>query len=95
MTRFSIFRARDSNHFTVAVNVEPLSSVVFNLTYEELLTLHNGIYSHGINMFPGAVVPKYTITVHIFETEKITILRVPEVRTGNEIDATETEAREY
>ncbi|KAJ0181308.1 hypothetical protein K1T71_003393 [Dendrolimus kikuchii] len=86
-------KARDSNHFTVAVNVESLSSVTFNLTYEELLTLQDGVYTHGINMFPGSLVPNYTITVRIVETEKITVLRVPEVRTGNEIDATETDAQ--
>ncbi|XP_028164426.1 inter-alpha-trypsin inhibitor heavy chain H4-like isoform X1 [Ostrinia furnacalis] len=80
-------KARDSNHFTVSVNVEPNTVAVFNLTYEELLVRRNGVYNHAINLHPGALVPKLTVTVHIKEAQKITALRVPEVRTGNEIDA--------
>ncbi|CAG4963388.1 unnamed protein product [Parnassius apollo] len=86
-------KARDSNIFTVSVNVEPNSEAVFNLTYEELLTRRNGVYNHAVNLHPGALVPKLTVTVHIKETQKITVLRVPEVRTGNEIDATEEDAQ--
>lgn len=88
------FRARDSNHFTVSVNVEASSNAVFNLTYEELLVRRNGVYNHAINLHPGALVPKLTITVNIKETEKLVELRVPEIRTGNEIDATKDDARE-
>ncbi|XP_026324350.1 inter-alpha-trypsin inhibitor heavy chain H4-like isoform X3 [Hyposmocoma kahamanoa] len=84
-------KARDSNHFTVSVNVEPNKTAVFNLTYEELLGRRNNVYNHAINLHPGVVVPKLTVTVHIKEAQKITVLRVPEVRTGNEIDATETD----
>ncbi|CAK1600022.1 unnamed protein product [Parnassius mnemosyne] len=86
-------KARDSNIFTVSVNVEPNSKAMFNLTYEELLTRRNGVYNHAVNLHPGAMVPKLTVTVHIKETQKITVLRVPEVRTGNEIDATEEDAQ--
>lgn len=92
---FYTYRARDSNHFTVSVNVEPNTVAVFNLTYEELLTRRNGVYNHAINMHPGDLVPKLTVTVHIKEAQKITELRVPEVRTGNEIDATPEDARKY
>ncbi|XP_047515008.1 inter-alpha-trypsin inhibitor heavy chain H4-like isoform X3 [Pieris napi] len=86
-------KARDSNHFTVAVNVEPNSTAVFNLTYEELLVRRNGVYNHAINLHPGALVPKLKVTVHIKESEKITTLRVPEVKTGNEVDATDADAQ--
>ncbi|CAB3231305.1 unnamed protein product [Arctia plantaginis] len=86
-------KARDSNHFTVSVNVEPSSNAVFNLTYEELLVRRNGVYNHAINLHPGALVPKLTVTVHIKEAEKIVELRVPEIRTGNEIDATKDDAQ--
>lgn len=86
-------KARDSNHFTVSVNVEASSSAEFNLTYEELLIRRNGVYNHAINLHPGALVPKLTVTVHIKETEKIVDLRVPEIRTGNEIDATKDDAQ--
>ncbi|CAK1548377.1 unnamed protein product [Leptosia nina] len=86
-------KARDSNHFTVNVNVEPNTTAVFNLTYEELLVRRNGVYNHAINLHPGALVPKLKVTVHIKETEKITTLRVPEVKTGNEVDATDADAQ--
>ncbi|CAH1643329.1 unnamed protein product [Spodoptera littoralis] len=86
-------KARDSNHFTVSVNVEASSNAIFNLTYEELLVRRNGVYNHAINLHPGALVPKLTVTVHIKETEKLVELRVPEIRTGNEIDATKDDAQ--
>ncbi|KAJ2946262.1 hypothetical protein O0L34_g12300 [Tuta absoluta] len=86
-------KARDSNHFTVSVNVEPNTTAVFNLTYEELLVRRNNVYNHAINLHPGVLVPKLTVTVHIKEAQKITALRVPEMRTGNEIDATEDDAQ--
>ncbi|XP_045450405.1 inter-alpha-trypsin inhibitor heavy chain H4-like [Melitaea cinxia] len=85
-------KARDSNHFTVSVNVEPNTEAMFNLTYEELLVRRIGVYNHAINLHPGALVPKMEVTVHIKESQKINVLRVPEVRTGNEIDATENDA---
>ncbi|XP_031770015.2 inter-alpha-trypsin inhibitor heavy chain H4-like isoform X2 [Galleria mellonella] len=81
-------KARDSNQFTVTVNVEPNTEAVFNLTYEELLVRRNGVYNHAINLHPGSLVPNLSVTVNIHESQKITVLRVPEVRTGNEIDAT-------
>ncbi|XP_063634435.1 inter alpha-trypsin inhibitor, heavy chain 4-like isoform X3 [Cydia splendana] len=84
-------KARDSNEFMVNVNVEPNSMCIFNLTYEELLGRRNGVYNHDINMLPGAPVPKLTVTVHVREAQPITALRVPEVRTGNEIDPTDTD----
>ncbi|CAH2099705.1 unnamed protein product [Euphydryas editha] len=85
-------KARDSNHFTVSVNVEPNTEAMFNLTYEELLVRRIGVYNHAINLHPGALVPKMEVIVHIKESQKISVLRVPEVRTGNEIDATENDA---
>lgn len=77
------------------MNVEASSSAIFNLTYEELLVRRNGVYNHAINLHPGALVPKLTVTVHINEAEKISELRVPEIRTGNEIDATKDDARKF
>lgn len=75
--------------------MEPSSSAVFNLTYEELLVRRNGVYNHAINLHPGALVPKLSVTVHIKEAQKITDLRVPEIRTGNEVDATKDDARKF
>ncbi|KAL4705045.1 hypothetical protein ACJJTC_009833 [Scirpophaga incertulas] len=81
-------KARDSNQFVVSVNVEPETMAMFNLTCEEMLARRNNVYNHVINLHPGSVVPKLTVTVNIREQQPITVLRVPEVRTGNEIDAT-------
>ncbi|XP_052747543.1 inter-alpha-trypsin inhibitor heavy chain H3-like [Bicyclus anynana] len=86
-------KARDSNHFTVSVNVEGNSTAIFDLRYEDFLVRRNGLYNHAINLHPGATVPKMEIVVHIKESQKITKLFVPEVRTGNEIDATENDAQ--
>lgn len=90
-----LFRARDSNQFVVSVNVEALSTAIFNLTYEEMLVRRNGVYQLACNLQPGQLVPKLSVTVHIKEVEKIAELRVPEIRTGNEIDATKDDARKF
>lgn len=58
-----------------------------------MLVRRNDVYNHAINLHPGAVVPKLSVTVHIKEAQKITELRVPEIRTGNEIDASKEDAR--
>jgi Vault protein inter-alpha-trypsin. len=80
------YSARDSNRFTVSVNVEPQKKVTFNLTYEELLTRKLGLYNHVINLQPGQEVQDLQVQVLISESRNITVLRVPEVRSGNEID---------
>lgn len=83
------FSARDSNRFTVSVNVEPHSKATFNLTYEELLTRRLGVYNLVINLHPGQLVRDMSVDVDIIESEPITILRTPVLRTGNEIDPDE------
>jgi hypothetical protein len=80
------YSARDSNHFTVSVNVEPQKKATFNLTYEELLTRKLGLYNHVINLQPGQEVRDLQVQVFISESRNITALRVPELRVGNEID---------
>ncbi|XP_039765777.1 inter-alpha-trypsin inhibitor heavy chain H4-like isoform X2 [Pararge aegeria] len=86
-------KARDSNHFTVSVNVEGNTTAVFDLRYEDFLVSRNGLYSHIINLHPGALVPTMEVVVHIKESQKITKLHVPEVRTGNEIEAKQNDAQ--
>ncbi|XP_023955029.2 inter-alpha-trypsin inhibitor heavy chain H4 isoform X2 [Bicyclus anynana] len=81
-------KARDSNHFTVSVNVEGNTTAIFELRYEDMLVSRNGLYSHVINLHPGALVPVMEVVVHIKESQQITKLNVPELRTGNEIDET-------
>ncbi|XP_023955028.2 inter-alpha-trypsin inhibitor heavy chain H3 [Bicyclus anynana] len=86
-------KARNSNHFTVSVNVEGNTTAIFDLRYEDFLVRRNGLYSHVINLHPGALVPVMEVVVHIKESQQITKLNVPELRTGNEIDATKNDAR--
>jgi uncharacterized protein YegL len=78
--------ARNSNRFTVSVNVEPQKKATFNLTYEELLTRKLGLYNHVINLQPGQEVKDLQVQVLISENRNITILQVPEVRSSNELD---------
>ncbi|XP_069689636.1 inter-alpha-trypsin inhibitor heavy chain H4-like [Periplaneta americana] len=78
---------RDSNRFTVSVNVEPQKKVTFNLTYEELLSRKLGTYKHVINLDPGQIVRDLSVEVRINESADITTLNVPALRTSNEIDA--------
>ncbi|XP_052123129.1 inter-alpha-trypsin inhibitor heavy chain H4 isoform X2 [Frankliniella occidentalis] len=78
--------ARDSNSFTVSLNVEAQNKVSFNLTYEELLTRKLGLYDHVITLNPGQVVQDLQVLVHIKENKNITKLRVPEFTSGNKID---------
>ncbi|KAJ9587861.1 hypothetical protein L9F63_018695, partial [Diploptera punctata] len=77
--------ARDSNLFTVSVNVEPRRKVTFNLTYEELLIRKLGTYSHVINLDPGQVVLDMSVRVTIQESSRISYLHVPSFRTTNEV----------
>lgn len=56
--------ARDSNKFTVSVNVEAESKVTFNLTYEQLLTRKLGVYENIIHLQPGQVNMKYNIMLN-------------------------------
>nr|XP_034824155.1 inter-alpha-trypsin inhibitor heavy chain H4-like [Maniola hyperantus] len=86
-------KARDSNHFTIKFNLEGRSNATYRLRYEELLVRRNGVYNHAINLLPGALVPKMDVVIHIKESQKISVLRVPELRTGNEVDATENDAQ--
>ncbi|XP_052747541.1 inter-alpha-trypsin inhibitor heavy chain H3-like [Bicyclus anynana] len=83
--------ARDSNQFTVSVNVEGNSTAIFVLIYEELLVRSNGIYNHDINLHPGNLVPNLKVVVNIKEPQVISTLRVPELRTGNDVAATEND----
>ncbi|CAI6345355.1 unnamed protein product [Macrosiphum euphorbiae] len=80
--------ARDSNKFTVSVNVEAESKVTFNLTYEQLLNRKLGIYENIINLQPGQVVKNLQVIVDIEESSNITTLEVPDIKTANEIETT-------
>jgi len=77
--------ARDSQRFTVSVNVEPQKKVNFKLTYEELLSRRLGTYRHVINLDPGQIVNDLKVTTRIEESSNITTLKVPALKMSNEI----------
>ncbi|XP_023709353.1 inter-alpha-trypsin inhibitor heavy chain H4 isoform X1 [Cryptotermes secundus] len=76
---------RDSQRFAVSVNVEPHKKIDFRLTYEELLGRRLGTYRHVLNLDPGQIVQDLRVTTRISESSNITSLRVPALRTSNEI----------
>nr|CAD7446721.1 unnamed protein product [Timema bartmani] len=77
---------RNSNRFTVSVNIEREKKVTFNLTYEELLRRELSVYNHAININPGQIVPDLSVEVYINESSKITTLKVPALKESNEIN---------
>ncbi|KAL1512999.1 hypothetical protein ABEB36_002487 [Hypothenemus hampei] len=77
--------ARDSHRFTVSVNVEPNSKATFYLTYEELLERKMDKYEIVVNVHPGQPVKNLSVTVNIMETRPLSFVKVPFLRTGNEI----------
>ncbi|CAG9863255.1 unnamed protein product [Phyllotreta striolata] len=78
--------ARDSNRFTVSVNVEPQKKAVFYLKYEELLERQNGKYELVINIHPGQPVKQLDVQVNIDESSPLKFVRAPALRSGNEIN---------
>ncbi|EFA04008.2 inter-alpha-trypsin inhibitor heavy chain H4 isoform X2 [Tribolium castaneum] len=77
--------ARDSNRFTVSLNIEPQKKAVFTLTYEELLQRQNEQYEVVINIHPGQPVKDLNVEVHIDESRPLKFVKSPPLRTGNEI----------
>ncbi|KAF5288022.1 hypothetical protein FQA39_LY15551 [Lamprigera yunnana] len=77
--------ARDSNRFTVNVNVEPQKKAAFFLSYEQLLNRREGRYEQVINIHPGQPVEDLSAEVLISETRKIVDLKAPPLRSGNEV----------
>ncbi|KAK4880739.1 hypothetical protein RN001_008885 [Aquatica leii] len=77
--------ARDSNRFTVDVNVEPAKKAAFYLMYEQLLNRQDGHYEQVINIHPGQHVKDLSVEVVITENRKIVDLKVLPLRSGNEI----------
>nr|CAD7204993.1 unnamed protein product [Timema douglasi] len=78
--------SRNSNRFTVSVNIESEKKVTFNLTYEELLKRELSVYNHAININPGQIVPDLSVEVYINESSNITTLEVPALKESNEIN---------
>lgn len=55
--------ARDSNRFTVLVNIQPQSNSTFYLTYEELLARKEEKYEVVLNVHPEQLVKNFTVQV--------------------------------
>ncbi|GLH02926.1 UDP-sugar transporter UST74c [Gryllus bimaculatus] len=74
--------ARESDVFTISVNVEPKSSISYNLTYEELLSRRHSLYDLTISIMPKQALRDLDIYVNIRETNNITklVITIP----GNE-----------
>ncbi|KAG8300341.1 hyaluronan metabolic process [Homalodisca vitripennis] len=77
--------ARDSNQFSVSVNIEAHGKVTFNLTYEQLLSRNLGVYTNTININPSQIVEDMSVTVNIEEPTAIKDLEVPELQISNEV----------
>ncbi|XP_044751424.1 inter-alpha-trypsin inhibitor heavy chain H4-like [Coccinella septempunctata] len=80
--------ARDSNKFTVSVNIMPESKATFYLTYEELLIRQKGLYDIIVNLHPGQPVKDMEVQVNINETRSLTSVTTPSIRSGNELSKT-------
>lgn len=77
-------RPRNTNRFSVEVNVGAQEKVVFNLTYQELLKRKRGSYEHVIYINPKQIVADFQIHVSIEESRELTEVRVPPIR--NELE---------
>ncbi|XP_030760053.1 inter-alpha-trypsin inhibitor heavy chain H6-like isoform X13 [Sitophilus oryzae] len=77
--------ARDSNRFTVSVNIDPQSKAAFHLRYEELLVRKNDKYEIVLNMNPGQYVEDFEVVVNINESRPMKFVKVPYLRSGNEV----------
>ncbi|XP_072391488.1 inter-alpha-trypsin inhibitor heavy chain H4-like [Diabrotica undecimpunctata] len=76
---------RDSNTFTVSVNVGAEEKATFYLTYEELLERKNNQYDLVLNIRPGQVVDHLNVQVYINESRPLVFVKTPSLRSGNEI----------
>ncbi|XP_066249128.1 inter-alpha-trypsin inhibitor heavy chain H4-like isoform X3 [Euwallacea similis] len=77
--------ARDSNRFTVSVNIEPASKATFYLTYEELLERKDEKYEIVLNIHPGQPVKDLSVKVNIIESRPLKFVRTTALRSGNEV----------
>ncbi|CAH0554468.1 unnamed protein product [Brassicogethes aeneus] len=82
---------RNSNEFDLAVNLEPFSTTVFKLHYEELLERKNGKYEIIANIFPRQLVENLEVEVIIKEDEKIAYFNSPYLKTGDIILKNQTD----
>ncbi|GAB1598743.1 inter-alpha-trypsin inhibitor heavy chain H4-like [Argonauta hians] len=80
---------RFTNVFDISVNVEPDKYVVYNLTYQELLTRQGGKYRHIIHLSNGEIIDDFLVEVFITDFQDIIGLHVPKIRDDKLTDATD------
>uniref|UniRef100_A0A6P7FEX3 Inter-alpha-trypsin inhibitor heavy chain H4-like isoform X2 n=1 Tax=Diabrotica virgifera virgifera TaxID=50390 RepID=A0A6P7FEX3_DIAVI len=74
---------KNSNRFTVTVNIAPLSKILFKLQYEELLHRENGQYEIITNIQPGQIVKKLKVRVIIRESQPLLFVNAPYLQSGS------------
>ncbi|CAG9833510.1 unnamed protein product [Diabrotica balteata] len=74
---------KNSNRFTITVNVEPLSKILFKLEYEELLQRENGQYQIISNIQPGQMVKKLKVMIIIRENQPLAFVNTPYLQAGS------------
>ncbi|XP_023311740.1 inter-alpha-trypsin inhibitor heavy chain H3-like isoform X2 [Anoplophora glabripennis] len=82
-------KTRDSKEFTVSVNLEPDSVVVFSLTYEEMLQRVHDQYELVLNICPGQIVDDLNVEVRINESRPLKFVKTPPLISGNDMNTSE------
>ncbi|XP_036358745.1 inter-alpha-trypsin inhibitor heavy chain H4-like [Octopus sinensis] len=70
---------RFTNVFDISVNVEPQKYIVYNLTYQELLTRQNNKYRHAVHVTNGEIIDDFLVEVFITEPQDIIHVSVPKI----------------
>ncbi|KAF7286210.1 hypothetical protein GWI33_007167 [Rhynchophorus ferrugineus] len=83
---------RDSNRFTVSINIEPQSKAIFRLQYEELLVRKTENYELVLNINPGQLITKLAVMVNIIESRPLRFVKIPSLRSGNELTMNDEKA---
>lgn len=76
-------RERETDKFTVSVNVGAGSRALFTLSYEELLQRKLEWYEHVVSVRPQQTVDNLTVEVSIEEKAGLSRIIVPPLRTSN------------
>ncbi|XP_048257360.1 inter-alpha-trypsin inhibitor heavy chain H3-like isoform X1 [Haliotis rufescens] len=88
-------RPRDTNRFTIGVDIAPMSVATFHLTYQEVLQRRLGTYKQVTYIDPGHPVPDLRVDVTIQESRDLTYLKVLPIKNSNfvtDVDITEIDA---
>ncbi|XP_023311741.1 inter-alpha-trypsin inhibitor heavy chain H3-like [Anoplophora glabripennis] len=82
-------KTRDSKEFTVSVNLEPDSVVVFSLTYEEMLQRIHDQNELVLNICPGQIVDDLNVEIRINESRPLKFVKTPPLISGNDMNTSE------